>query len=257
VKSWLASVAGLAVLTIATFPAIAAQNGPPGRIVVATTDQGPGLYDARKLVGMDVKNAQGETIGTVKSAQIGKTGTIQNLIVSVGGFLGFGREVAIAWKNISISPDGERVTANLTRDLLEQLPEYRYGTSAGAATTVSAQTTSGQTTLTDPALVPAGSGLSTAPDEPSPEDVPARALIGAPVKNQADEAIGDVKEVYIKADGGIRAVVVSVGGFLGIGKREVGLPWEELTLTHDKDKLVVMTTASKDELKSLPAYKVD
>lgn len=244
-----ASAVGLAVLVMATFPAAAAENGLAGRIVPA--DEGPALYDARKLVGKDLKNGQGDSIGKIKSAQIGKNGSIKNLIVSVGGFLGLGdREVAIAWKNVTVSADGERVTANLTRDLLEQLPEYRYGHEARAAA-------AGQTTLTDPAGGPPGSA-PTAADPPSAAgDIPARALIGAPVKNQADESVGDVKDVYIWSDGGIRAVVVSVGGFLGTPKREVGLPWEELMLTREKDKLVVMTSASKDALRSLPAYKAD
>lgn len=55
----------------------------------------------RKLIGHDIKNAEGETIGGIKSIYVNKDGLnkdgrVDSVMVSLGGFLGVGeREVHI------------------------------------------------------------------------------------------------------------------------------------------------------------------
>ena len=81
-------------------------------------------------------------------------------------------------------------------------------------------------------------------------------LIGTAVKNQAGESVGDINEVVLTKEGQIAAVVVGVGGFLGMGEREVAVSFESLRLSHDENKnAVVSLNATKDSLKTAPQWE--
>jgi sporulation protein YlmC with PRC-barrel domain len=53
-------------------------------------------------------------------------------------------------------------------------------------------------------------------------------LPGVDVYNAGNEKIGDISELIMDRDGKISAVVVSVGGFLGMGKHDVAVPYAEV-----------------------------
>ena len=116
-------------------------------------------------------------------------------------------------------------------------------------------------------------GTSTTPDRPPAHAAPApggqlhwytehgdemRAskLIGTNVKNAAGETIGSINEVVLARDGKVAAVVIGVGGFLGIGEREVAVGFDSLRVTNDSNgKAVVALNATKDALKAAPEWK--
>jgi sporulation protein YlmC with PRC-barrel domain len=80
-------------------------------------------------------------------------------------------------------------------------------------------------------------------------------LIGTTVRNDAGERIGDINEVVLSKDGKVAAVVVGVGGFLGIGEREVALSFESIRLKLDANNNAVVTVAAtKDGLKAAPQW---
>jgi len=85
------------------------------------------------------------------------------------------------------------------------------------------------------------------------------ALIGASVKNAEGETIGDIKDIHLNKDGSVKAVVVGVGGFLGIGEKDVRLDWNKIQVTRDDANggdMVVRTEASKESLESMPEYQM-
>jgi hypothetical protein len=83
--------------------------------------------DMEKLIGQSIKNAQGDTVGDVEAVHVDSSGKITNVIVGVGGFLGVGeREVALSWKDLTVSDEGREVRTNMTKDALKALPEYKY-----------------------------------------------------------------------------------------------------------------------------------
>lgn len=53
-------------------------------------------------------------------------------------------------------------------------------------------------------------------------------LEGVKVYNQEDEHVGDIIEVLVNKDGQVEAVVIGVGGFIGIGQRDVAVPFNAL-----------------------------
>jgi hypothetical protein len=77
-------------------------------------------------------------------------------------------------------------------------------------------------------------------------------VIGASVVNEANDTVGKVDDIIIGQDGKSPFVVLSVGGFLGVGTKLVVLPYEQLKAVEGK---MLMPGASKDALKALPEFK--
>jgi PRC-barrel domain len=81
-------------------------------------------------------------------------------------------------------------------------------------------------------------------------------LIGTTVRNNANESIGGINEVVLGKDGKVAAVVIGVGGFLGMGEREVAVAFESLRLAQDENnRTVVSLDATKDSLKAAPEWR--
>jgi hypothetical protein len=83
----------------------------------------------------------------------------------------------------------------------------------------------------------------------------AEALIGKTVKNATNESVGKVDDIYLDASGAVKLVVVSVGGFLGVGSKSVAVPWTDLKFGRDGNSITVLTNWTKDSLKAMPDYK--
>jgi len=76
-------------------------------------------------------------------------------------------------------------------------------------------------------------------------------IIGAIVVNDANESIGKVDDIIVGTDK-LPYLVLSVGGFLGVGNMLVVLPYESLSTTGSK---LTMPGATKEALKALPEFK--
>ena len=89
----------------------------------------------------------------------------------------------------------------------------------------------------------------------------ADALTGNQVRStvEDDEDIGTITDLVIDEDGQINAVVVGVGGFLGMGEKNVAIEWDSLELTkeEDGDDYVISVNASQDALEEAEEYKRD
>ncbi|MCG6114694.1 MAG: PRC-barrel domain-containing protein [Mesorhizobium sp.] len=80
-------------------------------------------------------------------------------------------------------------------------------------------------------------------------------LMGTDVYSAQDENIGSVNDVLITEDGEVDAVLVDIGGFLGMGAQEVALGMDDLELMADADgNLYVYTPYTQDQLEGAPAY---
>lgn len=80
-------------------------------------------------------------------------------------------------------------------------------------------------------------------------------LVGAKVYNNTDANIGSIEDIILKADGSMDEVVLSVGGFLGIGDKYVAVPFSDLKVTRSGSSVKITTNGTKDSLKALPDYK--
>jgi hypothetical protein len=80
-------------------------------------------------------------------------------------------------------------------------------------------------------------------------------LVGSKVYNTANENIGSIEDIILKPDGSMDEVVLSVGGFLGMGDKYVAVPFSDLKITRDGTSLKIVTNGTKESLKAQPAYQ--
>src|SRR5690606_32897767 len=78
-------------------------------------------------------------------------------------------------------------------------------------------------------------------------------LIGMNVVNQDGEDVGDISDVVISKDDQAVLAIISVGGFLGVGEKEVAVPFDQLQ--QGEDEAILLSSATEEELKQKPAYE--
>jgi len=89
----------------------------------------------------------------------------------------------------------------------------------------------------------------------APTGLLASNLIGTTVYSQDDQSIGDINDIILSQEGQASQVIVGVGGFLGLGEKDVVLDMSKLQIAATDDgnvKVVVQT--SPEELKNMPAF---
>jgi sporulation protein YlmC with PRC-barrel domain len=268
-------------LLVAVFTGIAAtasaQTKPPSASPApsqtATKDTpAPAAADAVKLIGRNIKNPNDDTIGKIESVYLDAGGKVDSVIVGVGGFLGVGERYArLHWKDLQVSENGERVVVNMTKDQLKAIAPYKYKDDAmrgkvfndrgvwsedrraGAEARATTGSTSRDRTMADNrATTTESTG-----DFNAQGDVSANAVIGAKVRNANNDTVGTVQDLYVDASGNIKAAVLSVGGFLGVGTKDVAVKWSDIKQSRDGKSVVLTTSLDKEQLKSLPDYKYD
>jgi len=91
----------------------------------------------------------------------------------------------------------------------------------------------------------------------SPDQFLASKFKGTNVIGTNDEKVGDVSDILFDKNGKVDAIIVGVGGFLGIGAKDVALPLSSFQVVKGSngaaDKLRL--SMSKDELKQMAEFK--
>lgn len=96
--------------------------------------------------------------------------------------------------------------------------------------------------------------------EPAPERrlgaIAVDALEGSKVISPAGEALGKIEKVVIDPGyGRITYAIIEVGGFLGVGEREVAVPWPALRPGREDDAYILDST--REQLANAPAIDDD
>jgi sporulation protein YlmC with PRC-barrel domain len=77
------------------------------------------------------------------------------------------------------------------------------------------------------------------------------------VYDQSNNKIGKIEDVLVSKDGKIDAFVVGAGGFLGMGRHDVLVPFGAVKATKKNSKDYLVMNATKDELKNAPGFRYD
>ena len=87
------------------------------------------------IVGQTVQNTEGEDIGEVRDfITQPDSAAIDSLVLSQSRLLGFGEKlVTIPWKKVRVDPQSHGLVVTLTKDELDNAPEFEY---SGEARTV-------------------------------------------------------------------------------------------------------------------------
>ena len=257
----------------------------------ATTDQAaqPVVkadgYLATNMIGENVYNGTGDdavSIGDVNDMVIAKDGKVEAVVVGVGGFLGMGEHnVAVEFPQLSwAEKNGDRwLVYPATKEQLQALPAFdrtpydpapapvAANDPAAPATAPATTDTTAQAPAADPAAPaatdqPAATDTTTtaAIDKSTLTEVPSgelktEELTGTTVYGANDENIGEISDIVLAQDGKVDAVIIDVGGFLGMGEKPVAVGFDKLAFMTDKDgNKYLYTTFTKEQLDAQTAY---
>lgn len=242
----------------------------------------------------DAKDA--ESIGKIDDLTITADGSVSQAIVGVGGFLGLGtKEVAVPLDQIHWSTKDGNLYAVLStsKEQLEAAPAIDLKKYDPMATTngqaMAPATAPSDSTQEDHAMAPAAPAApgdqAVAPnasgplpgvasnDQPKSQDrvavppadtlqslasdsVTTDQLEDVAVYSADQQNVGEVSDVIVSEDGKINALVVDVGGFLGIGQKPVAIDFDAVKIRKDQNNgLYVFTDLTKDQLNAAPEFK--
>ncbi|BCG98108.1 hypothetical protein MesoLj131b_01080 [Mesorhizobium sp. 131-2-5] len=214
---------------------------------------------ASKIIGVAVYNGtadNAEKIGEVNDIILSKDGTAKSLVLGVGGFLDIGeKNVAYDFSKAQwAQKDGKRwLVVSATKEELKALPDFDAKAYDATGSTAS-------TNATPPASTAPTTNSSAAVDKNTLTEMPidkirAEDLIGTTVYGADDANVGKIGDVVLTGDKKIDAVIIDVGGFLGIGAKEVAVGFEKLKFMTDKNgNKYLYTSFNKAQLEAQTAY---
>jgi sporulation protein YlmC with PRC-barrel domain len=71
-------------------------------------------------------------------------------------------------------------------------------------------------------------------------------LMGLDVYNEANEKLGDISELIVDKDGKVHAVVIGVGGFLGMGEHDIAVTMDKLKFVEEAVRTSSTTPATTE-----------
>jgi sporulation protein YlmC with PRC-barrel domain len=77
------------------------------------------------------------------------------------------------------------------------------------------------------------------------------------VYDSSNNKIGEIVDVLVNKGGQVAAVILSVGGFLGMDTKDVAVPFRGIHATMKNNEWWLVMNTTKDALKSAPGYKYD
>jgi sporulation protein YlmC with PRC-barrel domain len=83
----------------------------------------------------------------------------------------------------------------------------------------------------------------------------ASTLMGAQVTTTAGEEVGAVSDLIIEEDGQVVGIVLGVGGFLGMGEKNVAIGWDDVQKSGNADELELQIDHSRESLTSAPEFE--
>jgi sporulation protein YlmC with PRC-barrel domain len=105
---------------------------------------------------------------------------------------------------------------------------------------------------------PSGSSAAMSPSSDSEHQWPASDIYKADVYDNSEHKIGNVTDLVInETDAKIRTAIIGVGGFLGIGQKDVAVPFKDLKISSRNGKEWLVLNQTKEELKSAPAWSAN
>jgi sporulation protein YlmC with PRC-barrel domain len=116
--------------------------------------------------------------------------------------------------------------------------------SALLATAALAQSPSA-TTTTAPAAAPV-----TASDMTFNGNWRTSKVVGLSVYNEANESLGSINDLLTDKQGNIKAVVIGVGGFLGVGERLIAVPFDKIKFVNEPVATAASSTGGSSGMKS-------
>ncbi len=232
---------------------------------------------ASRLLGFPVyasAAADAERIGEINDLVINEAGDVAAVIVGVGGFLGVGeKNVAVDYAELewAIADDNtERLVLGVNKEALNAAPAVELLDDQAAGKMAQARPVPAADKMADPTQTGSVSTQPGAAAAPSTFDrstlndldeltLTAEELIGTDVYGPNDEHVGTIGDFVLAEDGkAIDAIIVDVGGFLGMGAKEVAIGFENLDFAADaNNNRYLLLNVTKAQLEEQAAFNRD
>lgn len=265
-----------------------ASTGEDRTFMSSTPD---GAVRADNIIGKTLHTlADDEDVGSIDDLILDGSGKIVAVVVSVGGVLGMGQHnVAVSWdsiqRRVNDDRDGYRYSVNATKEQMRNAPEYDKDSTGIRSTGDMSQSSAGIAGQSRPGV--AGQSrqqseqdrvsaerksasdrregmASSTQDSTYMSTMPDGAVridnvIGQTLYTRDDNDVGSIKDLIVDESGKIVAVIVSVGGILGMGQSSVAVSWDsvERSLNDDRDGYRFTVNATKDEIRNASKYDKD
>ncbi|GLS30755.1 PRC-barrel domain-containing protein [Mesorhizobium albiziae] len=265
-----------------TQPAPPDPNAPANAPATTASPVAPAEgFLATNLIGETVYNGTGDdaqNIGEVNDVVFGREGDVESIVIGVGGFLGIGeKNVAMAYDKIEwAEKDGDRwIVVAATKDELNALATFDplpYQVTPGTTTDTTApaapSTAEAPATTDEPAAEAPANPNPAATDttktaaidkstlkEVAATELRSEELVGTTVYGANDENLGEIGDVILGADKKVESIIIDVGGFLGVGEKEVAVGMDNLAFMADENgKRYLYTNFTREQLDAQPAY---
>ncbi len=79
-------------------------------------------------------------------------------------------------------------------------------------------------------------------------------FIGKTVYSKDGNNIGEVNDLIVADNGGVQAVILGVGGFLGIGEKDVAVSMNSINMTQDGNSVRLVVDGTKEQFNAAPSY---
>jgi sporulation protein YlmC with PRC-barrel domain len=80
-------------------------------------------------------------------------------------------------------------------------------------------------------------------------------FLGTPVVNPQGDALGKVNDMALNAAGQVEVIVIGVGGFYGVGEKNVGVPYDALARREgDEGRTELVLDATQGDMTDAPEY---
>jgi sporulation protein YlmC with PRC-barrel domain len=82
-------------------------------------------------------------------------------------------------------------------------------------------------------------------------------LMGLDIYNDQNEKLGDINEILLDKTGKVDSVIIGVGGFLGVGTRDIKVSLDQLKFVNEPVRSASTTTTTTTTAANTPATTTD
>lgn len=231
------------------------------------------------MVGASVHAAADDDIvGSIDDVVISLDGEVEGIIIGIGGWLGIAeRDVLVPMTDLSLQAgeDELRLVMQRSREELEGEPEFRradeqiYGVTGGTGAAQPDATAEYGVRQDQARQEPLQQELAEEDPMPSEADeqqivfqdddsILASTMIGTDVRiggPEADEELGQISDVLVTMDGEVEGAVIGVGGWLGLGEKDVVVAMDQLDIRRTEDDVRVSVTESRESLEAAESFQ--
>lgn len=258
-----------------------ATTSPDDHKVMVSPNSGQlkGSAKASDILGITVKNKEDETLGKVEEVAVDvESGRIIFLVLSTGGYLGIADTLmAVPPGVLHHDVTKKALVLDSNKEKFKDAPVFEmpkwaeyttfkqlskvynhYGEASAFDFVIPADGASGGSIK--PGVITgknyAANGNTQIPETGLALLQKTGKLMGTPIKNLQEEKLGKVEDILLDIPSGrVLALIVSSGGFLGMGDELSAIPPTALRFTADMETLQI--DASKEVLSKAPHFKAN